>query len=771
MRNISKKLLLGVGFSTALVWSAEAVAASSFVVKDIKVTGLHRVKSGTVLNYLPVQIGESVSSDSTAEIIRALYDTGFFKSVALEKKGNTLIVKVVERETIGSIEVIGNKEIPKEQLKPLLKQLGLVKGQVFQYSALDRLKKDLKQGYNARGRYNARITTSVKPLTENRVAIHVTVSEGRISRIKDIKITGNHDFPEHVLLSQLSLSSSGWLTYFSKKDQYTKTGMDASLEALRSFYLDRGYLKFKIISSQVMLSPDKKAVYINIHINEGPQYHFSGYDILGNTIIPREKLDALISIRKSEVFSRKQVTDSISALGQEYGNIGYGFPAINAEPKIDDVNKTVFITFVIEPGRHVYVRRINFHGNTKTGDYVLRNIIKQNEGALLSLHNVKESERQLRVLGYLKNIDIKTNPVPEANNQVDLDVNLEEAPSAEASASVAWGSNGPQASASFNQHNFMGTGRSVGLAVNASLWGQNYTFNYYNPFYSPNGIGRGLNLYYQHVKPNDNLDVARYNADRYGVDINYNILLGERSSLQAGIGYQDLDIKQVGPVTQIQNFIDLNGSKFHQIRLSGGWNRNSYDTLPFPNSGLNQQFVVLLALPADSQSLSYYKASYQAHLFYPLIKGFTLSLIGNLGYGNTFNQQGLPFYENYMAGGIAKPGMVRGYQSFTLGPKDSMDNAMGGNFLASASAALILPYPLSRDTVRSSVFVDAGNVFSIDTLPELSGGPAGPLRYSAGVAVDWRSPFGPLSFSVAKPIHKQPGDIEEVFQFTVSSAF
>lgn len=771
MKKVSRKILLGICCSTMLTWSMQVSAANEFIVRDIKITGLQRVTAGTVLNYLPVQVGEEVGPASTAQIIRALYDTGFFQSVELERQGNTLIVNVVERATIGSVTVAGNKEIPSEKMKELLKQLGLVKGRVFQRSSLERLEKELKQAYNARGKYNARIDTSVKNLTENRVAINAAISEGRVSRIKEIKFIGNHDFSTSELMPQMSLSTSSIFTYLTKRDQYTKAAMDASLESLRSFYLDRGYLKFRIVSSQVLLSPDKKDVFINIHIEEGPQYRFSGFSVIGKTILPKEKIDALVQVRQGEVFSRKKVTESISAMGLALGDIGYGFPAINAEPRIDEKNKTVFITFIVEPGRHVYVRRINFHGNTKTADYVLRNVIRQNEGSLLSLHNIKESERQMRLLGYLKNVNVKTTPVPGANNQVDLDVEIEEAPSAEATASLGYGTNGPQFNAAFNQHNFMGTGRSVGVGFNASYWGKDYSFNYYNPFYTKTGVGRGINLYYQTIDPKRLKDISVYSADRLGADVSYNILLSEYSSLQLGYGYQDLRIKSVGFVEQIRNFALLHGRNFHEIRLSSGWSRNTYDQMPYPTRGWNQQANVLVALPASARSLSYYKASYMTRFYQPLLKGFIFTALGNVGYGNTFNRDGLPFFENYYAGGIAYPGQVRGFDSYSLGPKDNNFNALGGNFLLNASAGLILPYPLSRDTIRTTIFADAGNVYASRMPTFLTGIDSGPLRYSAGLSVEWRSPFGPLAFSVAKPLNKQPFDDEQIFQFTLSSGF
>ncbi len=771
MKKVTRPFAIAVCCSSLLLSSFSLNAATdSFIVKEIKITGLQRVKLGTVLNYLPVQVGEEVGASSTPEIIRALYETGFFQSVTLERQGSTLIVQVVERATIGSISVTGNKEIPDDKMKDILKELGLIKGRVFQRASLERLQKELKQAYNARGKYNARIDTDVSDLTENRVAVHVDISEGRVSRIKEIKIVGNHDFPEEDLRAEMALAQSSVLTYFSRKDQYSKAAMDASLESLRSFYLDRGYLKFKIISSQVLLSPDKKDVFINVHIYEGPQYHFSGYAVTGKTILPKEKIDALVLVKKGEVFSRKQVTETISAIGLALGDVGYGFPAINAEPKVDEQTKTVFVTFVVDPGRHVYVRRINFHGNTKTADYVLRNIIRQNEGSLLSLHNIKESERQLRLVNYLKDINVKTTPVPGANNQVDLDIDLAETPSAEASASAGYGSTGPQANIAVNQYNFLGTGRTVGFAFNWSYWGQTYSANYYNPFYTNTGVGRGFDFYYETVDPKK-LDVSAYNSDRFGGDVTYSLLLGEKSSLQFGYGYQGLSINNVGIVQQIQNFVNLYGRDFNQIRLTLGWNRNGLDQMPYPRKGLNQESGLLVALPATSASFTYYKIAYKARYYQPLPKGFIFTIMGNVGYGNTFNQEGLPFYENYFAGGIAQPGQVRGYDNYSLGPHDSSGRAIGANLLLNAGTAAILPYPLSRDNIRTSIFVDAGNVFVRGTPLALSGTGEGPIRYSTGLAVDWRSPFGPLVFSIAKALNPTPTDSLQYFQFTVSSGF
>lgn len=766
----SQKHLAASLSAASLAFAAFINVSHAFIVQDIKVRGLQRVSVGTVLNYLPVQVGEDLDENETGSVVRALYETGFFQNVALERQGNTLVVHVTERATIGSINLSGNKEIPTDQLKGLLKQAGLVKGRVFQSASLEYVEKELKQAYTARGKYNAKVSVRVTSLTENRVAITISISEGRVSRIKELNITGNKNFTTDELRSQFTLSTSGVLTYFTKKDQYSKPSWDASLEALRAYYLDRGYLKFKIISSQVMLSPDKKDVYMNVHISEGPQYHFSGYTVVGKTIISRDKVNSLIQVKKGDVFSRKKVTESISAIGQAMGDAGYGFPLINAEPQIDEKNKTVFLTFVVEPGRHVYVRRINFHGNVKTADYVLRNVLRQNEGSLLSLHNIKESERQLRLLSYLKNIDIKTTPVPGTNNQVDLDVTIEEAPTAEATASVGYGTNGPVVNAAFNQYNFMGTGRSVGLGFNASYWGQDYSFSYYNPFFTTTGIGSGINVYYQTFDPRK-LDVASYSSERFGTDLNFTIPIAEKSSFLTGVGFQTLTMKSAKLVPQVQNFVDLYGRHFQEMRLNAAINRNSYDQMPYPTQGTNQRLTGLVALPASSNAFTYYKVDYQARWYQPLYRGTIFTLLGNVAYGNQFNGQGLPVFENYYAGGIAQPGQVRGYGSFSLGPKDLFGNALGGNLLVNGSAGLILPYPLSRDTVRTTIFTDVGNVYSYGLPFLLRGTASGPMRYSAGVSVEWRSPFGPLAFNVAKALNPQILDDTQYFQLAMSANF
>ncbi len=762
-----------MSYSTSLFAAEGASSASNpdtFVISNIQVDGLHRISLGTILNYVPVKVGDTMNRVKEAETLRDLYETGFFQNVSLERQGNVLIIEVVERPTIGDISVTGNSDITTEQLNAVLLQIGLVKGQVYRPSALEQFEKQLMQEYNNRGKYNASIHTEVTPLSENRVSIKIDISEGRSARIKEINIIGNHAFSDSTLLEQFSLKTIGFLTYFTKEDQYNKEALNASMESLRSYYMDRGYVRFHIDSTQVLLSPDKKYVYIDVKITEGKKYTFSGYALTGKLILPKEDLEKLVKFKEGDTFSRKEITQTVTAMTDAYGNIGYGFPKINPDLKIDDDTKTVFVDFIIHPGRHVYVRRITFTGNTKTADYVLRHVIKQDEGGLLTSENIKESERQLRVLGYLKNVSVQTTKVPESNNQVDMNVSVEEAPSAEASVSIGYGSNGPELNASIDQHNWMGTGRDVGVHFNTSFYSTNYAINYYNPYYTESGIGRGITAYYSHIDP-ENLDLANYTSDKLGSDVTYNIPLSNKSAFQTGYGFQHVEINSVGspPVTQIQDFVDDNGDTFNEVRLKAGWSRSNYDQRPFPTSGTSNQLSALVALPATSNSLSYYESAYSFRGYQPLFKGFILTGTTTVKYGNSFDNQGLPFFENYFAGGIVQPGQVRGYENYSIGPQDSNGNAYGGNLLTAGSIGLILPAPISQPSFRTTAFMDFGNVYGYNLPEDQQGTGSGPIRTSVGLSVDWRSPMGPLTFSLATPLNEQPGDVSNPFQFSVTS--
>jgi outer membrane protein insertion porin family len=781
-------------FALSLICFSTAFAYHSFVVRRIRVRGLQRIKYGTVLNYLPFSVGDKLTEADTGPIIRALYNTGFFTDVELDRRGQTLIIQVVERPTIASVSVTGNKDIPKKSFNKVLRNIGMVRGDVFMPDILEEVQSQLKASYNSRGKYNTRVDVDVKHLPRNRVAISIHVSEGAVAKIKEVRILGNHAFSDSQLLKLFVVGKRPWYSFFSKRDQYARDKLRASLEAVRSFYLDRGYLKFKIVSTQVSLSPDKKGVYITIKVHEGAQYHVSGIKLKGKFVLDQKLMRDMIDIKSGDVFSRSKTTEAINEIGAAMGNKGYGFPQIRAIPSLNDKNHTVFLTFLIEPGRRYYVRRISFSGNTKTADYVLRHGMRQSEGSLMSVSKIKESARQLRILGYLKKVDVKTKKVPGTNNQVDLDYKIKEGPSAVANAAIGYGTNGWQFNAGFKQHNFMGTGRAVGLSFMTNPYGRNYSFSYFNPFYKPNGIGRGFNLYYRKFKTNSKVDISEYNLDREGGSVVYSIPLSEgKSHLRAGYGFEHMQLNLAstsiksgkiyynGRSAQSQAFANQYGLGFNQIRLTAGWIYNGYDKYPFPTKGFKQAVDLLVAVPVSNRrSLRYYKLGYRAHGYLPLFHGFIFSAQGSVAYGNGYGStNGLPFFENYFAGGVGGQGRVRGFETYNLGPKDTpLDprnpdrfRPLGGNFLVAGTAELIMPHPLSGESYRSSVFVDAGNVYAVDIPSRFKGTSAGPIRYSAGVDLDWRSPFGPLSFSVAKPLNKQSGDDEQFFQFTVSSAF
>lgn len=765
-------------FSLVLIFSIslKAYALESFVVRDVRVQGLQRIQVGTVLNYLPIRIGQKLTQRETSRIISALYRTGFFKNVSLARSGSTLIIKVVERSTIGVVFVHGNKDIPREKLDVVLKNIGLVQGHVYDPAVLDKVKRELKDQYNNRGKYNATIETSVSAMKRNRVTVTINIKEGRVAKIKEIRIIGNKAFTDKQLLKQFVLRTPGFLTFFSQRDQYSKEKLNASVESLQSFYMDHGYIKAKIQSTQVSLSTDRRHVFITLKIYEGARYYFDNYKFTGKLILPREQLRSMVHIKKGDVFSRKVVNSAINDIGLAIGDKGYGFPSINADPVIDEKSKRISITFYIDPGVRVYVRHINFVGNTKTADYVLRHAMRQEESSMLRITKIKDSERRLRNLGYFKNVSVKTKPVAGTNNQVDLDYHVTETPSTTASASVGYGSLGFQFNAGINEPNFLGTGRTVGINFSTRSDYKDYSVNYFNPYYYE-GIGRGFNAYFQQYTPGKETTISNYATNRFGGDVTYNFDVADDHYLTLGGGYEHLDIPRFNAATpEYVAFVAANGKNFNLGHVTAGWTYNSYDQKIFPTKGYHQQVSAKVSYPFDG-SLAYYKVGLTAHMYVPLFHGMILSLQSGVGYGGGFGTtHALPFFENYYAGGAGGQGQVRGYDNYSLGPRDSSSsmNPIGGNFLVTGSVGVVLPWPFSRDTLRTTLFVDGGNVYNAygdNVPPALLGSGEGPFRFSAGVGFEWRSPFGPLQFSLATPLNKQPGDKTQLFQFNMATGF
>jgi outer membrane protein insertion porin family len=760
-----------------------SMQAHAFLINRIEIRGLHGISRDTVLSYLPINTGQTLNAEQSSQIIDMLYATGFFSNVSLAEQGNTLIITVEERLTIAEVTVKGNKEIPKDKLNDILKKIGLVQGQLFDKSILDRFIAQLRSQYDGMGKYSARVTPVLTPQSNNRVAIRIDISEGLTVQVGGISIIGNQAFSERKLLSTLPLSAPHVWSVFTNSDQYNQSKLAAALQALQSYYLDRGYLKFKIDSTQVTLTPNRKTAYIIIHITEGPLYRIRGYETTGRLVIEQSKLQAaFLPLKTGEIFSRKKITEVEQAIKKQLGDFGYIFATVNTLPDIDEKNKTVFLTFYIDPGNRIYIKRINILGNLKTQDQVFRRLLRQQEGSLISEADVKESLRQLSLTGFLEGEpQVALTPIPDYSDQVDLDININEAHAAQALFSLGYGTNGAVLGASLNQNNVFGTGNQLGLNFNNTRANTIYSISYNNPYYTLDGIQRGFDLFYQRATPS-NLNTTTYNTNTYGGDLHYSIPFdaqGDTLQLSGGLQKLQLNLPVFSQLSsEVQQFVTVHGTQFNQLLFTVGWVRNGLDRLVFPEKGLYQNANMQLVLPAG-KPLEYYKTNYTGMAYYPVGYGFKVQGRLSLGYGDGFDStQGLPFFANYYAGGIGTDGQVRGYQISSLGPKDSNGYPLGANIMTVGSVAILFPMPAAvSEKVRTSVFVDAGNVYStlgVSQPNQPRGGTAsGPLRYSTGIDVDWRVPVFnvTLSFSLAKAINPKLGDQIQIFQFNIGTGF
>ena len=774
-----KRIITAVCVAFLLVVCVSAFAMESFVVNKIKVDGLHRIQYGTVLNYLPIEPGQRLQQGDTAHIIRSLYKAGFFSHVSVSHQGNTLVIHVKERPTVGHIDITGKTSVTKENLLKSFKSVGLSEGQVFNQSVLDNVRDSIQNRLYERGNYAASVTTHVTPLSDNRVSVHIRVEEGRAATIKEINIVGNHDFSEWTLLNKFALSSPRPWALLTKQDKYSREKLDADLERLRSFYMDKGYIEFTIDSVHVSMTPDNKEVYITIYISEGAQYHISEVDIIGQTIVPRETLLAQLDYTKGEVFSRKRIAEFNRVLGDYFAENGYAYAMIRPIPEIDHKNKTVLVALNIEPGHKYYIRHIYFKGNAKTEDIVLRREMRQQEGAISSLANIKLSERKLNLLGFFKGVNLKSSRVPGTDDQMDLTFEVAEVPSARITAGAGYSdTQGILLNGGFNQTNFLGMGQSIGFNFSTSSYVTKFSFDFFDPYYTESGIGRGFNIYAQKTDyKRGGIEITDYIMDQYGAKMSYSLPITEDNNIQFSVGYQRTELHIGGGASlNLQAFEAENGEDFQNALFSAGWSYVALDRAMFPTEGYAHNLHALLAAPLTSKSLTYYKLHYTGHYYHPLGAGYILSLRGEAGYGNgLFGTDTLPFYENYFAGGIGVQGGVRGYKGYSIGPLDSKGEVLGGNFLVDGTIALIVPQPFARDTLRTSLFVDMGNVYTNANLlvdPSYlpcSGRSSGPLRFSAGLAFQWNSPMGPLLISFAKALDEQSCDTLDMFQFTVGA--
>ncbi len=769
LRNIKLLALL----IAAISWLPASVMAEVFVIKDIRIEGLQRISAGTVFNHIPVKIGERIESEQSSSIIRELYKTGFFKNVRLEREDDVLIVFVQERPAIAQIGITGNDSMDTEELLSSLKDIGLAEGRVFNKSVLDRIERELRRQYFSNGKYGVKLQSTVTPLERNRVAVDITIKEGSAAKIKRINIVGNTSYEEEDLLEKFKLGTTNMLSRVTKNDQYSKQKLSADLETLRSYYLDRGYIHFKVNSTQVSISPDKSDIYITINITEGDVYRISDIKLAGRMAVPKEQIFPLIHLSRGTIFSRKDVVDSAERINSLLGKNGYAFGNVNSIPEINDEKKTVAITYFVDPGKRVYVRNVNFRGNSNTRDEVLRREMRQMESAWFSSEQVKMSKERLRRLGYFDSVTVETPAVPGSTDQVDVNVTVKEKQTGNIMAGIGWSkSDGIMFNSSISQNNFLGTGKRVIFAFNNSSSQRHYQVGYTNPYYTVDGISRGFDLMYKQTDFAD-IDTAKYKTDVASAGVNFGIPLNEFDRVRFDFKLVNTEFETGNDASEeVEAFERANGKSFVDFQVGVSWSSDSRDSAMFPSRGSTQKLFAEATLPGSD--LEYYKIGYSHKRYFPISESLTLSLNGDIGYGDGYGDTDkLPFFKNYFGGGVKT---VRGYKDYSLGPKDTPQggvkgtgNPLGGNMKIFGNVEVTFPDPLglAPDTVRMGAFFDVGNVYDTDD----DSVDIGDLRYSTGLSLKWLSPMGPLGIVLALPLNDESDDETENFQFTFGTAF
>ena len=739
-----------------------AQAIEPFVIKDIRVEGIQRTEAGTVFSYLPIKTGDTMTDEKASQTIRALFATGFFKDVSVEADAGVVVVAVQERPSIAQIEFTGMREFDKETVLKAMNQVGLTEGRIFDKSLLDRAEQELKRQYLSRGRYAASVNTTVTPLERNRVALNFAIEEGDVAKIRQISIIGNQIFSERELLKELSLRTPGMLTWYTKADQYSRQKLAADLEILRSYYLDRGYLEFNIDSTQVSITPDKKDIYLAVAITEGPKYTVSEVNVGGELLLPEAEIRKLITLKPGEVFSRARIAESTKAISDRLGNDGYAFANVNASPELDKEKRQAAFTFFIDPGRRVYVRRITVSGNTRTRDEVVRREMRQLEGAWYTADKIALSRSRIDKLGYFNDVGIETPAVQGTTDQVDVNVAVVEKPTGAVLLGAGFGSGeGLILSGSVAQNNIFGSGKHVSVGINTSKINTTYSFSYTDPYYTVDGISLGFDLYLRKVDA-ANSGLGNYLTETAGGAVRFGVPITDIDTINYGIGYERTTITTFSdsPLIYI-DYVAAFGAKSDAVIATAGWTRDGRDSLIYPTRGSYQRANVELAVPGPS--LNYYKAQYQYQRYFPVTRSITLMVNGEIGYGDGYGDTStLPFFKNFYLGGVNS---LRGFQTFTVGPKDVQGNPRGGSHKLLGNTELLVPFPGlgNEKTARLGAFFDAGLTGETYKLAE--------LRYSAGVSALWVSPLGPLKISLAYPLKKMADDKKQLFQFTFGGAF
>jgi len=742
-----------------------ADAFDPFVVRDIRVEGIQRTEAGTVFNYLPVKVGDTLTEARAAEAIKALFATGFFKDVRLEVESDVLIVLIEERPAIASLEFVGTKALDKDQLRKGLREVGLAESRIFDRALVERAEQELKRQYLAQGYYAAQVTTTVTPLERNRVGLTFAVDEGEIAKIRQINIVGARAFPEKELLDLFVLRTPGWLTWYTKNDQYSKQKLAGDLETLRSYYLDRGYIDFTIESTQVSISPDKQDIYITLNLNEGERYSVASVKLAGDLQLPEEELLKLVTLRPGGLFSRARVTETIKAISERLGNDGYAFANVNAAPEIDKEARTVAFTLFVDPGRRVYVRRVQVQGNTRTRDEVIRREMRQMEAAWYDGEKINKSRTRIDRLGHFDEVTIETPPVAGTTDQVDLTVSVKEKPTGNLMLGAGLSSSeGVVFSGSVNQQNLFGSGKHVGVGFNTSKINTLYSLSYTDPYATVDGVSRGFDLYMRDTDTSKLNTIATYATKSFGGGVRYGIPIGEDDTLNFGLAYDNTQIKTTANTpARFLSFLNTYGDKFAGVIGTLGWTKETVDSRIYPMRGYLARLGGEVGLGG---TLKYYRANLQYQRYFPVGREYALMLNGEFGFAGGVGGRPLPFYKYYYAGGV---GSVRGYKAGSIGPFDTVTGErLGGDRRLLANAEFLFPLPGSGQdkSFRLGAFVDAGWVWGVGD--QLS---AKDLRYSSGLSLAWSSPLGPLKFSLAQPLNRKENDQVQRLQFQLGTVF
>jgi outer membrane protein insertion porin family len=758
----------------ALLLAGGAWAIEPFVIRDIRVEGLQRTEPGTVFSYLPVRVGDTLTDEKASDSIRALFATGFFRDVTIEVDGDVMVVQLLERPSIAQIEFTGIKEFDKDTVTKALRQTGLAEGRIFDRALLERAEQELKRQYLTRGKYAADVTATVTPLERNRVSLNFTVNEGESSKIRQISIIGAKAFSEATLRRLFTLREPGLFTWYSKQDQYSRQKLTADLEVLRSYYQDRGFLEFSIDSTQVSITPDKKDIYITVSITEGEKYTVSDIKFDGQMLLPDVELRKLLTFKEGEVFSRARLTESTKRITDRLGNDGYAFANVNAAPELNKEKRTAAFTVFVDPGRRVYVRRINIAGNSRTRDEVIRREMRQMESGWYNAQSVTLSKQRIDKLGYFTEVTVENPAVQGTTDQVDINVSVTEKPTGNILLGAGFGSgSGLVLSGAVSQQNIFGSGKHVGAQVSSGKLNTIYSLSYTDPYFTQDGVSVGYDISHRKVNAQGS-GLGEYITKTTGGGVRFGVPVSERDTIQYGLGVEQTHITTfaTSPLYYL-DYVRTFGTNNTAFVGNVAWVRDGRDSLIYPTRGAYHRAFADAGLPGGT--LKFYRLNYQYQHYFSLTRELVLMWNSEAGIGGGYGGKPLPFFKNYFAGGVSS---VRGYRINSIGPRDDNNDPRGGTRKVLSNLEFLFPFPgLANDkSVRMSAFLDAGGTYDpkstnanalVQKYKTLGQG----IRFSAGSSLQWVSPMGPLKFSLGMPLARKQGDNRQIFQFTFGGVF